>query len=96
MLSLSVKHRLAANVVKTALLGVGASGRSICVQTSSWSASHGDYDKHSVFVAAPDGTDIEPFYETGKSIVEAVRKTVASIKGANAAKSDDQSELAPF
>lgn len=91
------KQRRAASAVKTALLGVGVSGRSICIQSVSWTANYGDYENYAVFVSAPAGSDIEPFYETGKSIVEAVRKTIASIKGrSNAAKSDDQPEIATF
>ena len=91
------KQRRAVSVVKAALLGVGISGRAVCVNTASWSASYGDSENCSVFVSAPAGSDIEPFYVTGETIVEAVKNMIGSIKGrANAAKSDDQSEIAPF
>jgi hypothetical protein len=95
--SLLDKQRRAASIIRAALLGVGISDRAICINSDSWSGNNGDYEKFAVFVSPPPGTDTEPFYETGKTITEAVRKTIASIKGrANAAKSDDQSEVATF
>lgn len=91
------KQRRAVGVVKTALLGIGITGRSVCVHADSWSFPHGDDERYSVFVSAPSGADVEPYYVTGQTIVEAVRKMIASIKGrANSAKTDDQSEEAPF
>jgi len=91
------KQRRAVGVVKTALLGVGISGRSVCVTADSWAYPHGNGEQYSVFVSAPIGANIEPFYVTGKTIVEAVKNMIDSIKGkANAAKSDDQSKVAPF
>ncbi|WAK04602.1 hypothetical protein [Methylobacter sp. YRD-M1] len=91
------KQRRAVSVVKTALLRIGITGRSVCVQADSWSYPHGDNERYSVFVLAPIGVDVEPYYVTGKTIVEAVRNMIASIKGrANSAKTDDQSEEAPF
>jgi hypothetical protein len=95
--SLLDKQRRAASAVKTALLGVGISGRAICINSDSWSGNNGDYEKYAVFVSAPPGSSIEPLYETGKTLTEAVRKMIDSIKGrANAAASDDQSEAATF
>jgi hypothetical protein len=96
--SLLDKQRRAASVVKTALLGVGINDRAICINADSWTGNNGDYEKYAVFVSPPPGTDTEPFYETGKTLTEAVRKTIDSIKGsrANAAAPDDQSEAATF
>ncbi|MGJ0484382.1 MAG: hypothetical protein ACR65R_07595 [Methylomicrobium sp.] len=97
LVTLLDKQRRAASAVKTALLGVGISGRAICINADSWSGNNGPYEKYGVFVSAPPGSNCEPFYETGKTLTEAVRKTIDSIKGkANAAASDDQSEAAPF
>jgi hypothetical protein len=96
LVQLVEKQRRAVSVVKTALLGIGITGRSVCVQADSWSRPDGDDNRYSVFVLAPIGVDIEPYYETGETIVEAVRKMLDSIKGkANSAQADDQSE-APF
>ena len=90
------KQRLAVDVVKTALLGSGISDRSICVQVSSWVSKYGRREEYSVFVSAPDGANIEPFFVTGKSVLEAVKNMLVSIKGrANNAKSE-VSEVAPF
>jgi hypothetical protein len=95
--SLLDKQRRAASVIRAALLGVGISGRAICINADSWTGNNGDYEKFAVFVSPPPGTDTEPFYETGKTLTEAVRKMIDSIKGrANAAASDDQSEAATF
>jgi hypothetical protein len=90
------KQRRAVSVVKTALLGAGISGRSVCVTVNNWSYDHGgDGLQAAVFVSSPNGE--EPQYVTGKTIVEAVKKTIDSIKGrANAAKSGNQPEVAPF
>ncbi|MBE0469971.1 MAG: hypothetical protein IBX55_10755 [Methyloprofundus sp.] len=96
------KQRRAVSVVKTALLAQGITGRSICVHSDSWMYAHLDskhVDRYAVFVSAPEGADIEPTYETGASIVEAVRKIIDALKGGtnkNGTKSDDQSEVAPF
>ena len=94
------KQRRAVSVIKTALLGAGITGRSVCVSAFNWSYSCGDDgDNFAVFVSAPEGENKEPSYETGSSIAEAVRKTIAVIKGGtykNGTKSDDQSEVAPF
>jgi len=91
------KQRRAVSVVKAALLSVGISGRSVSVGFDSWTYSFGQVEKFAVFVSGPAGADVEPYYETGGTIVEAVKNMIDSIKGkTNAAKSDDQSEKAPF
>ena len=94
------KQRRAVSVVKTALLGAGITGCSVCISAYNWSHSVGiNQENFAVFVSAPDGENIEPAYETGTSIVEAVRKMVDSIKGGknkNGTKTDDQSEIVPF
>jgi hypothetical protein len=90
------KQRRGVSVVKTALLGVGINGRSICVQADSWAYPHGNVDRYSVFVSAPDGANIEPYYATGKTIVEAVRKTIDSIKGRMNDAETGISAAAPF
>ena len=93
------KQRRAVSVVKTALQGAGITGRSVCVSAFNWSYSFGKDDaEFAVFVSAPEGANIEPSYETGSSIAEAVRKTISVIKGGtnkNSAKTDE-SEVAPF
>ena len=94
------KQRRAVSVVKTALQGAGITGRSVCISVDNWSHSYGAVTANiAVFVSAPDGGNVEPYYETGSSIAEAVRKTIDSIKGGtnkNGTKTDDQSEVAPF
>jgi len=94
------KQRRAVSVVKTALQGAGITGRSVCISVDNWSHSYGnDSNNCAVFVSAPKGEDKEPSYETGSSIAEAVRKTVAVIKGGankNGTKTDVRSEVAPF
>ncbi len=90
------KQRQAVSVVKTALLSVGISGRSVCVQVSSWIDSYGRREDYSVFVSAPDGADVEPFYVTGKTIVEAVKNMIDSIKGKKNDAKTEISEVAPF
>lgn len=97
LVQLVEKQRRAVGVVKTALLGIGITGRAVCVHADSWSFPDGDDEQYSIFVSAPIGVDVEPYYVTGKTIVEAVRNMIASIKGrANSAKTDDQSGEAPF
>jgi hypothetical protein len=90
------KQRQAVSVVKTALLGAGISGRSVCVHTDSWAFPFGDRDHHFVFVSAPDGANIEPLYETGQTLAEAVRKAINSIKGRASDAKTEVSEIAPF
>lgn len=94
--SLLDKQRRAASAVKTALLGVGISGRSICIQAASWTAVYGDYENYAVFVSAAPGSNAEPYYETGKTIVEAVKKAIDSIKGRTNDAKSGAPEVAPF
>ncbi len=90
------KQRHAVNVVKTALLSVGITGRAVCVQVDSRRNQYGRGENYSVFVSAPTGANIEPFYVTGKTLVEAVKNMVCSIKiGKNSAKTE-VSGIAPF
>jgi len=90
------KQRRAVSVVKTALLSVGISGRSVCVQSDSWLDEYGRRENYAVFVSAPRGSNIEPYYETGEKLVEVVRNVINSIRGKNSAKSDVNIEIAPF
>lgn len=90
------KQRRGVSVVKTALLSVGISGRSVCVQVSSWIDNYGRREDYSVFVSAPDGADVEPFYVTGKTIVEAVKNMIDSIKGRASDAKTGIPEVAPF
>lgn len=91
------KQRRAVSVVETALLSVGITGRAVCVQVAdSRPDQYGTGESYSVFVSAPTGANIEPFYVTGKTLVEAVKNMVCSIKiGKNGAKTE-VSALAPF
>jgi hypothetical protein len=90
------KQRRAVSVVKTALLSVGISGRSVCVQVSSWVNQYGKREDYSVFVSAADGTNEEPFYVTGTTIVEAVKNMIDSIKGRTNDAKAEIPEVAPF
>jgi len=59
------KQRRAVSVVKTALLGAGITGCSVCVSAFKWSCNLNEDDaKFAVFVSAPKGANIEPSYET--------------------------------
>ena len=75
------KQRRAVSVVKTALLSVGIHNRAVCVQVQNWSFAHGNNNYFAVFIAAQEGSNVEPFYSTGNSIAEAVRNTLKAIKG---------------
>jgi hypothetical protein len=93
------KRRRAVSVVRTALDSVGVHDRAVCVGCDSEVSPSDCAEYFAVFVSAPPGADVEPYYETGKSIPEAVRKILATIKGhekKNGANADDQSEAAPF
>ena len=46
--------------------------------------------------AGPDGANVEAFYETGQTLVEAVKKTLNSIKGRASDAKTEVSEVAPF
>jgi hypothetical protein len=90
------KQRRAVSVVITALLSVGISGRAVCVQVSSWVNQYGRREDYTVFVSAEVGTNEEPFYVTGKTIVEAVKSMLDSIKGRASDAKTEVSEVAPF
>ncbi len=78
------------------MLSVGISGRSVCVQSDSWLDEYGRRENYAVFVSAPSGSNIEPYYETGEKLVEVVSNVINSIRGKNSAKSDVNIEIAPF
>ncbi|MGZ4953904.1 MAG: hypothetical protein ACXV8Q_02235 [Methylobacter sp.] len=61
------KHRHAVNVIKTALLSVGITGRAVCVLIDNPRDQNESGEHYSVFVSAPTGANIEPFYVTGKT-----------------------------
>ncbi len=93
------KQRHGVNVVKSVLFNVGIKGRSVCVTVSNWSFDHRDTDNDinvSVFVSAPEGANVEPFYETGETIAEAVKNMVNSIKGKKNGATTEISEVTPF
>lgn len=90
------KQRRAVSVVKTALLSVGISGRPVCVQVSSWVNQYGRREDYSVFVSSAEGTNEEPFYVSGRTIVEAVKNMIDSIKGRASDAKTEVSEVAPF
>ncbi len=90
------KQRRAVIVVKTALLSVGISGRAVCVQVSSWVNQYGSREEYTVFVCPPHGAKVEPLYETGDTLVEAVKKAINSIKGKGNGAKTEVSEVAPF
>lgn len=93
------KQRRAVSVIRTALVSAGIRDRSVSAGFDSWTHPSGRVENYAVFISGPAEGDIEPYYETGKTIVEAVRKALATIKGRgnkNGANPDDQSEEAPF
>ncbi len=95
LLELVTKQRRAASVVKTALLRSGLGIRSVCVTADSWMDQYGRRENFAVFVQS--GGNDEPFYVTGKTITEAVKNMLDSIKGRmNGAGQTDQAEPAPF
>jgi hypothetical protein len=97
LVQLVEKQRRAVSVVKAALVGAGIHDRRVSAGFDSWTHPAGRDESFAVFVSGPIGADIEPYYEKGETIVEAVRKMLDSIKGrTNSAKTDDQSEEAPF
>jgi len=89
------KQRHAVYVVKTALLSVGITGRAIYVQVDSRCDQCGG-ENYSVFVSAPAGANIEPFFITGKTLVEAVKNMICSIKTGKNTAATEVSEVAPF
>jgi hypothetical protein len=97
LVALVDKQRRAVSVVKAALLNHGLGLRPVCVTVDSWMDQYGRRENYAVFVQS--GGNDEPFYVTGKTIVEAVRNMLISLKGRindNGAKPDNQSEEAPF
>jgi hypothetical protein len=91
------KQRRAVSVVKAALLNHGLGLRPVCVTVDSWVDQYGRRENYAVFVQS--GGNDEPFYVTGKTLVEAVRNMLVSLKDRindNGAKPDDRSEEAPF
>jgi hypothetical protein len=91
------KQHRAVSVVKTALLSAGITGRAVCVQVDD--SRPDQYEKgenYSVFVSAPSGANIEPFYVTGTTLVEAVKNMVCSIKTGKTDATAEASALAPF
>ncbi len=90
------KQKLAIDIVKTALLAVGIRERPICVQVSSWLNEYGKRDDYIIFVSAEKGNNEEPFYETGKTLVEAVKKAITAIKGRTTGAKTEVSVIAPF
>ncbi|HEY8219113.1 MAG TPA: hypothetical protein VIF86_03340 [Methylobacter sp.] len=90
------KQRYAVDVVKTALLSVGITGRTVCVQVYNRRDQCEKGENYSVFVSAPTGANIEPFFVTGKTLVEAVKNTICSVKAGKNSASTEASEVAPF
>ncbi|MGZ4981222.1 MAG: hypothetical protein ACXV8P_06790 [Methylobacter sp.] len=90
------KQRHAVNVVKTALFSVGITGRAVCVQVYNRGDQYEEGENYSVFVSAPTGANIEPFFVTGKTIVEAVKNTICSVKAGKSSATTEVSEIAPF
>ncbi|MGZ5059184.1 MAG: hypothetical protein ACXWE3_12105 [Methylobacter sp.] len=83
------KQRHAVNIVKTALLSAGIRGRAVCLQIDNRLNQYETGESYSVFVSAATGANIEPFYVTGKTLVEAVKNMICSIKiGKNSAKAE--------
>jgi len=88
------KQRRGANVIKLALSNVGIKGRSICVNVASRKDSGINVG---VFVSAPEGADVEPFYVTGNTILEGVKNMLDAIKGrAENGAITNEFEIAPF
>ena len=96
------KHRRAASVVKTALINAGKSEHSVCVSSNNkhWlgdpRVTPANNQEYAIFICSTSGTNTEPYYETGERLAEVVKKMINAIKGKKNAKSDDQSEIAPF
>lgn len=95
LVELVTKQRRAASVVKTALLSSGLGLRSVCVTANSWMDQYGRRENYAVFIQS--GGNDEPFYVTGDTITEAVKRMIDSIKGRlNDAGKTDQAKPAPF
>lgn len=97
LITIVEKQLRAISAVKTALLGLGISGRSVYVSIESGEGDRGDNSfTAAVFVSAPRGSNIEPFYETGTTIAEAVKNLIHSLKGRTNGAKTGTSEIAPF
>ena len=90
------KQRRALAWLKRPCLVAALLAASVCVQVSSWVSQYGNREDYSVFVSAPDGANVEPFFVTGKTIVEAVKNMLDSIKGRVSDAKTEVSEVAPF
>lgn len=90
------KQRHGVNVVKLALSNVGIKGRSICVNVANLT-NYRDIQNVAIFVSPPEGADVEPFYETGKTIAEGVKNMLNAIKSkAENGAIANEFEIAPF
>jgi hypothetical protein len=98
--NLEEKQRRAVSVVRTALDSQGIQGRDVCAGCASRAPPPEGTENFAVFVSAPPGVDSEPYYETGKTLAEAVRKILATVKAhqkKNGVKAmGDRSDAAPF
>ncbi len=96
------KQRQAARVVETALINAGIARHSVCVSSNNkqWlgepEITPTNNQEYAIFIYSPSGSNTEPYFETGKSLVEVVRRTIDSIRGKNSAKSNEKLEVAPF
>lgn len=90
------KQRHALNAVQTALSSAGINERSVYIQVDRHIGLAEASENYSVFVSAPAGANIEPFYISGKSLVEVVKHMLCSIKTTQNAVEADLSEAAPF
>jgi len=80
------KQRRATSVIRTVLANAGMVNRSICIDVKHWSYQNECKEPQqnvSVFVSAPDGVDSTPYYQTGSTLIEAVRKLRIVIKEAD-------------
>jgi hypothetical protein len=94
-IQITEKQRRAVDVVKTALIGAGISGRSICVQADSW-LDRCNERRVNFAVFVQSGGEDEPFYVQGSTLVEAVKNMLASIKGRINGATTEISKAAPF
>ncbi|MGZ5051562.1 MAG: hypothetical protein ACXWF8_02145 [Methylobacter sp.] len=90
------KQRHAINAVKTALSSAGINERTVYLQVDRHAGLAETDENYSVFVSAPAGANIEPFYITGKSLVEVVKQMLCSIKTTKSGVESGLSEAAPF
>jgi hypothetical protein len=91
------KQRRAVAVVKEAMKAQGLPDCSVCVTVHNWGAISGNYQNCAVFIQSLGNE--EPSYETGVSVVEAVKKTLIILKGRYLVRDGatmDESTEAPF